>query len=142
MTRPRNVTGALFVEDVLISAKPIIVDFWAEWCGPCRLVSPVLEQLADQHSGKVEVVKVNIDEYPGVASKLGINSIPAHPAVRGRQAVGCRHRCPAQTVPGGRSLRITSANAADIPRPRTGHSGPSSGCRGRPHVMSAVLWAQ
>lgn len=77
MTRPRNVTDASFVEDVLKSAKPIIVDLWAEWCGPCRLVSAVLDQLADEHSGKVEVVKINIDEYPGVASKLGINSIPA-----------------------------------------------------------------
>ncbi len=76
MQGPRNVTDASFVDDVLKSAKPVIVDFWADWCGPCRLVSPVLDQIADEHSGQVELVKVNVDENPEISSRFRIISIP------------------------------------------------------------------
>lgn len=73
----KNVTDASFAEDVLQSGKAVIVDFWADWCGPCQKVSPVLDQIAVEYADKVQVVKVNIDENPAVAASLGITSIPA-----------------------------------------------------------------
>jgi thioredoxin 1 len=70
------VTDATFAKDVLQSDKPVLVDFWAEWCGPCRLVAPVLEEIASQHGEKLQIVKLNIDENPNVARDYQIMSIP------------------------------------------------------------------
>ncbi|MFC0282112.1 thioredoxin [Camelimonas abortus] len=71
-----KVTDASFEADVLKADVPVVVDFWAEWCGPCRMIAPALEEISDELAGRARVVKVNIDENPGVASQLGIRSIP------------------------------------------------------------------
>ena len=68
---------ANFESTVLQSKVPVLVDFWAEWCGPCRMISPLLEQIATDHTGKVVVGKVNVDQEQALASKYGIQSIPA-----------------------------------------------------------------
>lgn len=73
----KTVTDASFADDVLSSGKPIMVDFWAEWCGPCRAVSPILDRIAEEHADKIDIVKLNVDDNPETAMKYGITSIPA-----------------------------------------------------------------
>lgn len=72
-----NVTDATFDEEVLSSDKTVVVDFWAEWCGPCRAVDPILEQIAAENADKITLVKLNVDENPQTAMKYHITSIPA-----------------------------------------------------------------
>ena len=73
----KHVTTDSFQSDVLSSAKPVLVDFWAEWCGPCRMVSPILDEISNEHGDKLTIVKVNVDEEPQLAQQYGITSIPA-----------------------------------------------------------------
>ena len=75
MSATKIVTDATFADDVLLSDRPVIVDFWAEWCGPCRMVAPILEELAGEHD-EVVVAKLNVDENPSIAAQYGITSIP------------------------------------------------------------------
>jgi thioredoxin 1 len=71
-----ELTDANFENEVLKSDKPVLVDFWAEWCGPCRMVGPIVEELANEYEGKADIGKVNVDENHGVAAQFGIRNIP------------------------------------------------------------------
>jgi thioredoxin 1 len=72
-----NVSESSFNADVLESSVPVLVDFWAPWCGPCRMISPIIDEIAEEKAGKVRVAKVNVDDDPGLASQFGIRAIPA-----------------------------------------------------------------
>ncbi len=72
-----KISSASFSQQVLASTKPVLVDFWAPWCGPCRRLAPTISELADQYQGRLVVGKVNIDDEPGLAEKYGVEGIPA-----------------------------------------------------------------
>jgi thioredoxin 1 len=80
-----KVTDASFDKDVLKASGPVVVDFWAEWCGPCRMISPALEEISNSLNGKVKILKLNVDENPATAAKYGVMSIPTLMLFKGGQ---------------------------------------------------------
>lgn len=87
MSKPTEVTDSTFETEVLKSDKPVMVDFWAPWCGPCRMVAPVVEELSEEYSGKVKFLKLNTDDNMNTAATYGIRSIPTLLMFKGGQPV-------------------------------------------------------
>ncbi len=71
-----HTTDGSFDADVVQNEKPVLIDFWAEWCGPCKMIAPLLDEAADEYAEKLQIVKLNVDENPNIAQKFGIRSIP------------------------------------------------------------------
>ena len=82
-----EVTDAAFETDVLASGKPVLVDFWAEWCGPCRMLTPVVELLAEKYDGKAKIVKMNVDDNPQAPQRYGVRAIPTLILFKGGQEI-------------------------------------------------------
>jgi len=82
-----TVTDASFDADVIKSTKPVLVDYWAEWCGPCRMVAPILEEIASEHADTLTIAKLNVDENPKAAAMAGVTSIPTMAVYSGGEVV-------------------------------------------------------
>ncbi|ROQ37079.1 thioredoxin [Frondihabitans sp. PhB188] len=106
MSNATAVTDASFEQDVLNSDETILVDFWAEWCGPCRAVSPILDQIAEEHAGKIKIVKLNVDDNPQMAMKYQITSIPAMKVFKSGEV--------AKTIIGAKPKPALEADLADF----------------------------
>jgi thioredoxin 1 len=73
---PTTLTDTTFDEEIAGSTEPVLVDFWAEWCGPCKMIAPILDQIAEEHAGKIKIAKLNVDDNPDIARRFDVMSIP------------------------------------------------------------------
>jgi len=87
MMKPRTITDAGFEQEVLNADQPVLVDFWADWCGPCKMIAPVVEELAGEYDGKLKVTKMDVDANPRTAAEYGIRSIPTLLIFKGGRVV-------------------------------------------------------
>lgn len=87
MAKPLEITDTVYQQEVIDADKPVLVDFWAPWCGPCRIVGPVLAEIADEQEARVKIVKVNVDENQQYAGQLGVFNIPTMVLYKGGQPV-------------------------------------------------------
>jgi thioredoxin 1 len=108
MVTPATITTSNFEHDVIRAPGPVLVDFWAPWCGPCRLIGPVVEEIATQYAGRLTVGKLNIDEHPAVAQRYGITSIPALVFFHDGRVI--------DTVVGAVPKRVLAAHVDDVLR--------------------------
>ena len=90
MGATKKVTDASFADDVLMSDKPVIVDFWAEWCGPCKMIAPILDEVATAYEGKLQITKMNVDENREIPAKFGIRGIPTLMLFKNGAVVGTK----------------------------------------------------
>jgi thioredoxin 1 len=116
MVTPATITTSRFEHDVLHAPGPALIDFWAPWCGPCRLIGPVVEEIATQYTGRLTVGKLNVDEHPAVAQRYGITSIPALVFFHEGQVI--------DTVVGAVPKHVLTAHVDEVLR-RTAAHGPA-----------------
>ena len=128
MVTPTTITTSNFEHDVLHAPGPVLIDFWAPWCGPCRLVGPVVEEIATQYAGRLTVGKLNVDEHPTVAQRYGITGIPALVFFHNGQVL--------ETVVGAVPQRVLAAHVEDVLR-RTAARGPADRVGEDLHDVSA-----
>jgi len=130
MVTPATITTSNFEHEVLQAPGPVLIDFWAPWCGPCRLVGPVVEAIATQYTGRLTVGKLNVDEHPTVAQRYGITSIPALVFFHDGQVM--------ETVVGAVPKSVLAAHVDDVLR-RTSARGPAHRVGEGLHDVSASV---
>ncbi|MCO4089177.1 MAG: thioredoxin TrxA [Limnohabitans sp.] len=86
----KHITDATFEADVLQSGQPVVVDFWAEWCGPCKMIAPILDEVANAYEGKLQITKMNVDDNRDIPAKFGIRGIPTLMIFKGGQLVATK----------------------------------------------------